>query len=139
MSTFTSTEELHRVMVELWMAIKGDPEMSNNILRSKLIVQFHYREPDGLITIDCSDGETFKVRSGDCNIKPVVQMFMSANVAHEFWTGKTSIPVALLTGKIVAKGPVNKALGLLPAIKPAFAIYPEIFRNRNSKTAQVSG
>ncbi len=138
-TTFTCTEELHRVMTELWTAIKNDPGMSADLLKSQLIVQFHYREPDGLITIDCSDGESLKIRSGDCNVKPIVEMFMSANVAHDFWTGKTSIPVSILTGKIVAKGPVNKALGLLPAIKPAFAIYPDIFRNRNSQTAQVSG
>jgi putative sterol carrier protein len=137
MSAFISTEELHRVMVELWQAIKADPDMSTKLLNSRLIAQFHYREPDGLITIDCSDGETVKIASGDSNIKPVVEMFMSSNVAHDFWTGKTSIPVSILTGKIVAKGPVSKALALVPAIKPAFAIYPDIYRNRDAQKTAV--
>ena len=137
MSAFSSTEEIHTVMVALWHAISADPGMSTKLKNSKLIVQFHYREPDGLITIDCSDGENVKVFSGDNQLKPVVEMFMSSNVAHDFWTGKTSIPVSILTGKIVAKGPVNKALALVPAIKPAFLIYPDIYKNRESQRAAV--
>jgi hypothetical protein len=135
MAAFTSADDLHNVMVELWTAIKADPGMSRKLLDSKLLVQFHYRDPNGLITIDCSDGDNFKILSDDTGVKPVIEMFMSADVAHEFWNGKISVPLAILTGKMVAKGPVNKALALLPVLKPAFDIYPDIYRNRNSRTA----
>jgi hypothetical protein len=63
-------------------------------------------------------------------------MSMTADVAHEFWLGKISVPMAILTGKMVAKGPVNKALALLPSIKPAFKIYPDIYRS-TGKTVSV--
>ena len=138
MAAFTNSEQLHQIMVELWEAIKNDSDMSNKLTTSKLIAQFHYREPDGLISVDCSDGKNLKIYSGECNIKPVIEMFMSAEVAHDFWHGKVNMPVAILTGKIVAKGPVNKALALLPVIKPAFDIYPDIYRNHSTKTP-VSG
>jgi len=131
MSMFANTEELHRIMAELWAAIKNDPDMSRKIKESKLIVQFHYRDPNGLITVDCSDGSSFNVYTGDSDLKPIVEMFMKADVAHEFWLGKVSVPLAILTGKMVAKGPVNKALALLPVLKPAFEIYPDIYKKRN--------
>ena len=47
-----------------------------------------------------------------------------------FGLGKLSVPMAILTGKMIAKGPVNQALALLPAIKPAFAIYPQVYDNK---------
>jgi hypothetical protein len=138
MSAYTSTDELHKIMVDLWTAIKDDPSMSGKLLASKLIVQFHYREPDGRMTIDCSDGKSFVITAGDTKVKPVVEMFMKADVAHDFWLGKVNVPVAIITGKIVAKGPVNKALALLPVIKPAYDIYPDIYKKYNNKTAVPS-
>jgi hypothetical protein len=138
MASFASTEQLHQIMVELWEAIKNDKDMFTKITTSKLIAQFHYRDPAGIISVDCSDGKTFKVFSGECNVKPVVEMFMTADVAHEFWNGKVNVPIAILTGKMVAKGPVNKALALLPVLKPAFEIYPDIYRRHTNKTP-VSG
>jgi putative sterol carrier protein len=135
MAAFSGSDDLHSIMQELWEAIRQDNGMSTKLLSSKLVVQFHYREPDGLITIDVSDGENFKIFTGDNDLKPEVEMFMRSDIAHEFWTGKTSMPVAILTGKIVAKGPVSKALALLPVIKPAFEIYPNIYRARREKVS----
>ncbi|HEY9714204.1 MAG TPA: SCP2 sterol-binding domain-containing protein [Chroococcales cyanobacterium] len=129
MSIFADTEQLYQVMQELWTQIKADKSMSDSLLKSKLVVRFHYREPDGHLTIDGSDGKEIKVTIGACDLKPDVEMFMKSDVAHNFWCGKENPAAALLTGKIVSKGPVNKALALLPAIKPAFQIYPTIVEN----------
>ncbi len=133
MPVYASSEELNQIMAELWSAIGKTHEMGPQLLQSKMIVQFHYREPDGRITVDCSDSTEMKVYTGDCSIKPIVEMFMKSNVAHEFWLGKISVPVAILTGKIVSKGPVNRALALLPVIKPAFELYPEIYQKHSKK------
>jgi len=127
MSVFSSTEQLQEIMQELWTRIAADPDMSTKLIQSRLISQFRYREPQGLITIDSSDGAEMKIIVGDTDVKPHVEMAMKSDVAHDFWLGKVSIPVAILSGKIVSKGPVNRALALLPVIKPAFAFYPHIF------------
>lgn len=134
MPVYATTEELNAVMHELWTAIAQDPDMGPKLLQSKMIAQFHYREPDGRITVDCSNGSEMKIYTGDCAIKPIVEMFMKSDVAHEFWLGKIGVPVAILTGKIVSKGPVNQALALLPVIKPAFDIYPAIYSKHCSKS-----
>ena len=128
MPFFNDSDELGTVMKELWVTIADDSKISSPLLDSKLIVRFHYKEPDGQITIDCSDGENMVIEWGDCVKQPVVEMFMQADVAHKFWMGQVNVPMYLLNGKMEAKGPVNKALALLPAIKPAFKKYPSVVR-----------
>lgn len=99
-------------------------------MRSHLIVRFHYRKPEGEITVDGSDGEELKVYLGICDKKPTIQMYMDSDVAHKFWMGKVNLPAALLSGQIVSKGSVNKALALVPAVKPAHTVYPDIAAKR---------
>lgn len=125
-------------MTAIWERIKADPSMSEQVIRSKLVVQFRYRDPEGLITIDCGDGQEMKIIAGPWEGKPVIEMSMKADVAHEFWMGKVSVPLAILTGKIVSRGPTPKALALLPVIRPAFTLYPEVLRD-SGKEVLVSG
>lgn len=129
MPYFSDTEEVRIVMEALWGEIKTTPDIAEPLLKSKLIVQFHYREPEGRLTVDCSDGENMIVTWGECEKKPVVEMFMKADVAHLFWQGEVNVPVYLISGRIVAKGPVNKALALLPVVKPAFQLYPGVIQD----------
>jgi hypothetical protein len=135
MAYFANTEELNKVMDLLWTKIKNHPEMSQKLIETKLIVQFKYRDPDGVMTIDCSDGQNMNIHIGPTNIKPIIEMSMKADIAHEFWMGKTNVPLAIMSGKIVSKGPTPKALALLPVIKPAYAIYPEVLQEVGKKTA----
>ncbi len=127
MAVFADSDELNQVMENLWHRITADPSMSSQLLKTRMIVRFHYREPAGRLTVDCSDGEEMKISTGENDRKPVVEMFMKSNMAHEFWLGNVNVPVAILAGKIVSKGPVNKVLALLPVVKPAYAFYANIY------------
>ena|SRR5579883_3095544 len=135
MGYFANSDELSKVMQILWNRIKAHPEMSKKLLASKLTIQFRYRDPEGLLTIDCSDGQEIRVISGFTSIKPTVEMSMKADIAHEFWQGKVNVPLALMSGKIVSKGPTPKALALLPVIKPAYAFYPQVLQEAGKKSA----
>lgn len=138
MSVFSSTDELQQVMQELWNEIRVSPEMAEKLIASRLIVQFRYREPEGLMTIDCSDGEEMKIIAGHTDVKPHIEMSMKADIAHDFWLGKVNVPMALMMGKIVSRGPTPKALALLPVIKPAYQIYPRVLDSRG-KSTQLAG
>ena len=135
MAYFTNSEELNRVMEMLWIRIKNDPGMSKKLLDSKLIVQFKYRDPEGQLTIDCSDGQDMKIITGSTTTKPVIEMSMKADVAHEFWLGKVNVPLAIMSGKIQSKGPTPKALALLPVIKPAYDLYPLALKEAGKQPA----
>lgn len=134
MAVFADSKEVYDVLGTLYDRIKTDPEMSPQLKKSRLVIQFRYRDPEAVFTIDCSDGEHFYVIEGPTDIKPTIEMQMRADVAHDFWMGRISAPVAILTGKIVSKGPTPKALALLPIIRPAFTIYPRILEERGKKS-----
>jgi hypothetical protein len=135
MPAFKTTEELHYVMQSLWQRIKADEVISRQLLMSKLIVQFKYSDPVGQLTIDGRDGHELKVFVGECVLKADVEMSMRSEVANEFWLGRLNVPMALITGRISSKGPVHKALALLPAVKPAFSLYPSVIEECKGNAA----
>lgn len=132
---YQSTQHLYRVMERLWTRIKEHPEMSTTLLQSRLIVQFNYRDPEGCLTVDGSNGEELKIYFGQHSLKADVEMSMKSSTAHEFWQGSLNVPMALINGSIVSRGPVHKALALLPAVKPAFQMYPSIVNESDGTAA----
>ena len=138
MSVFASTDELQMVMADLWREIKATPDICDELVAAGLSVQFRYREPEGLITITCADGLDMRIQVGATGVKPHIEIFMKADVAHDFWLGKVNVPVALMLGKIVLRGSLSKALSLLSALKSACQLYPEILRVRYKKV-QMAG
>ena len=129
MPVFADTEALYKVMDELWKRIIVDKDISQRLLTSKLVVRFVYRDPEGLVTIDGSDGQTIKVTLAQCDTRPIVEMRMKSDFAHSFWMGRENVPMALMQGKIVSAGPVQRALALLPAVRPAFSIYNKVIED----------
>jgi len=67
---------------------------------------------------------------GPCDRKPIVDMSMKAETAHQFWLGKVNLVAALTRGTIVAKGPIPSIMKLLPVITPAYKMYPEILKQK---------
>lgn len=126
MSAFNSKEQLYSVMEELWVRIRADECMSKKLLDSRLVVRFVFRDPDGWLTIDGSDGNEMRIIVGNTELIPTIEMEMKSDFAHTFWLGRENAAMAILQGKIVSRGPVNKALALLPTIRPAFQIYPRV-------------
>jgi hypothetical protein len=118
-------------MEELWRRIKEHQGMSSQLLATKLVVRFHYKDPDGMVTVDGSDGNEIRVHTGACDIQPVIELSMKSDTAHNFWLGKENPVMALISGRIASKGPVNRALALLPVVKPAFDIYPGVVDDLN--------
>jgi hypothetical protein len=82
-----------------------------------------------LITL-VSTGEDMEEYEGEDSHKPDVRFEMKADVAHRFWLGKVNLPVALARQQIVARGPVQKALKLLPVIQPLYAKYQAYLTER---------
>jgi len=133
MPVFASSEELIEVMENLWKRIKADPSISQKLLQSKLCVRFHYRHPTGQLTVDGTDGLELKISTQESKIKPTIEMFMQSDLAHDFWIGKLNLAVAVMSGKIISRGPINQVLALLPVIKPAHSMYIEVFQSVKNK------
>lgn len=124
MGVFESTEKFEEVLGGFFRLVADTPEVADKLLKSKLIIRFNYTDPDLVMVIDCS-GEKIDVRPHDTETKEIVDMKMSADIAHKFWFGKVNLTMALTRRQMVAKGPVPKILKLLPAIKPTYTMYPK--------------
>lgn len=128
MSVFKDTQHLYRVLGSLFERAVNDPDISQALLKSGMIVQFTFFEPEGSILIDLRQSP-ISISYGPSELKPDVQFSQSGDNAHQFWLGKLSLTSAVATRKVIAKGSVPKAVGLLPAIKPAFSLYPQVLRD----------
>ena len=75
-----------------------------------------------------STGEDMELFEGENARRVDIQFEMKADIAHRFWLGKINLPVALARQQIIARGPVQKALKLLPIIGPLYARYQAYLR-----------
>ena len=124
MGLFESSEKFEEVLGGFFRQLADVPPIADKLLASKLVIRFAYSDPRVVLVVDCS-GDQIEIRPGDTETKAEVEMSMSADIAHKFWFGKVNLMAALTRRQMVAKGPIPKIMKLLPAIKPAYAIYPK--------------
>jgi 2-oxoisovalerate dehydrogenase E1 component len=128
MTPFKDKDELIKILSALWDEIFNTPEITRKVSEEKLIVKFRFTDFESDFFIDIT-GETPRYywdppdRSGFD-----VEMILSSQTSHQFWMQTLSVPMAIATRKIIAKGSVPKALKLIPSLKPAFALYPSILK-----------
>lgn len=116
--------------------------IGRRIRNINMIFEFHITNPDVIITIDSKNprsGENYTVINGRSATKPDLIVHTTGDVAHQFWGGRISVPLALMTGKIRTNGSKRKALSLLPKITPAFSLYPRYLEliNENQLLRQL--
>ncbi|HKX11569.1 MAG TPA: SCP2 sterol-binding domain-containing protein [bacterium] len=129
MAYFQSSAELKEVLGGFFDRLFSDPVIGPKLKGAKLKIQFNYTDPDLSISADTSE-EPVRLLFNDASFKPDVQMSMKADVAHRFWHGKVNLVMALARREMSAKGPIPKILKLLPAIKPAYALYPQYLEEK---------
>jgi hypothetical protein len=113
----------------------SDPEIGPQLRASKLVIRFVFRDPAGVVTIDCrgvaGEGRHFGVTFGESPQSPDITLTTSADLGHEFWLGKTNIVNALFSGKAQASGDVSLAMKFLPALPRIAAIYKQVLTALN--------
>jgi len=126
MGIVANREELEQILSGLFDRVMGDPAIMENLAATEMVLRLRYTDPEGVVTVDLkSDPPSYRFNDeGQAD----VEMIQSADVSHEFWLGRLSAVRGIATGKISARGNIAKALKLLPAIKPAFAMYESVIR-----------
>jgi putative sterol carrier protein len=129
MPYFENIDDLYWCLGELFDRLSDDPGIKERALASKLTVNFTYHNPEGKVWIDCT-GDEILLTTGESDLTPDAILTMDSDIAHKFWLGKLNLIKALTSGEIESEGSVPKLLKLLPVIKPAFKIYPEILKEK---------
>lgn len=129
MPYFSDIQPFYDCIGELFDRLSEDPAIKEKALASKLIVCFVYNDPEGEVWIDCT-GDAIALLTGKQDLAADATLKMSTDTAHRFWLGKLNLIKALTSGDIESEGSVPRMLKLLPVIKPAFKIYPEILTEK---------
>ncbi len=130
MPIFRSSDHLREILGGFFSELIKDPGIGTKLKESKLVIKFNYKNPVLSITADCSLPE-IKLTYNDSETKPIVEMFMDADVAHKFWLGEANLPLAIARRQMIAKGPIPKILKLLPVIRPAYKLYAEYIKTHS--------
>ena len=133
MSTFKDADQLYELLGELFDIMTKDKSIADKFAKSGLVIRFVYTDPDSEIWLDASkkDPDNLVVITGPAEgLTAEVEMSMKADIAHQFWLGNVNLMVALTRKQIVAKGPIPKIMKLLPVIKPAFAVYKQLLKDK---------
>ncbi len=120
MASFTGADEVYTYIGGIFDMAMADEELGPRFAASGVILRLSYTNPDSVIVVDMPNRTVYR---GDdsADLKPTVQMFMAADVGHEFWLGNVNISTALAKGDMRAKGPIPKILKLVPLTR---ALYP---------------
>jgi 2-oxoisovalerate dehydrogenase E1 component len=128
MGIYKDQQEFEAILSKLWDRILDTPAIVQSVSGVKLIARFRYTDFPSALYIDIS-GETPRYYfNPEKELSPDVDMILSSDTSHLFWMEDLNVPMAIATRKIIPKGSVQKALKLIPALKPAFAMYPEVLK-----------
>ena len=128
MSAFKTKDELVDVLSALWDEIFNTPAITEKISAEKLIVKFRFTDFGTDLYIDNKGDVPRYYWDPPDDVGFDVEMIQTSDTSHQFWLQKLNVPMAIATRKVIAKGSVPKALKLIPALKPAFALYPQILK-----------
>lgn len=127
MSYFKDTDHMYTFLEDLWNHIVFESGLGETMSAYGVSYKYILKDPDGFLYVD---PETV-VTGEDADRKAVITMELTGETVIKFWTKQISLPVALATRKIKAKGPIPKVLKMLPALKPVYEVFPEYCRKHN--------
>lgn len=121
MGVFKDTNHMYEFLEDLWKYIVFESGLGDKMRQYGVSYKYTITDPDGFLYVDPDNVITGKEADRDA----VIRMELSGDTIHQFWLKKLSLPVALATRKIKAKGPIPKVLKMLPALKPVYEKFPE--------------
>jgi putative sterol carrier protein len=128
MPVFKDADSMLEILGGLFSLALKDETAAPKFREARVVIRFNITDPEATLWVDSVNMQVLK---GPQNIKANVEMDLSGDACHQFWLKELKLPVALATGKIKARGPMPTILKLLPLLKPAYEMYPEIARKNN--------
>ena len=119
MAIFETSEQLYSYISELFEELAALPEVQEALESLKLCVRFNHTMPDCVMTLTISDGTYTISHKASDDTTPDVELTMTGDVAHKFWTGELNVMGAITTREIGISGSLGKIMRLSPIIKAA--------------------
>ena len=147
MSVYKSAEEFTKIYEEFMRRVMSHPRMGPKLASSKLVITFVYTDPNVSFTVNFKP-DAPKAKEGDHGAfvfgpespwKVDVTFTQTADLGNKFWQGKVNVIAALAKRQVRANGSITSALKLLPAIRPAFKVYPEVLKDLGFNHLVIGG
>ena len=119
MAIFETSEQLYSYISDLFEELAALPEVQEALESLTLSVRFNYTIPDCVMTLTISDGEYRMSHNASDDTTPDVELTMTGDVAHKFWTGELNVMGAITTREIGISGSLGNIMRLSPLIKAA--------------------
>lgn len=126
---------------EVWTYIGGalraaaeHPESGPMLAAGGVVVSLEFSEPDCAITVRMT--EPVAIERGAAPDADV-RLKWPADAADRFWRGEYNISVGIARGRVIAEGPVERALACVPALRPVFPLYWEMVAEKDRATARA--
>jgi hypothetical protein len=130
MPYFQDEDEVYRYIGGIFTEVLGDPELGPEFKDTEVVMGLHFTGPASHLVIDAIEGKVYTGAECDSGPKPNIEMFMTADIAHEYWLGKVNVSQALAKGQMRAKGPVPTILKLVPITSKVFPRYQRLIDER---------
>lgn len=134
MGVFRDADHAWACLGALFERLSRDAEVGPRLREAGVVLRFNHTDPSLSITVDAVspqvDGAHVAVLRGDGGLAAQVEIDMSADVAHRFWLGRVNPMMAMMKREIAARGPIGVVMKLLPVVRPAYAIYPQLLVER---------
>lgn len=130
MPLFKDEEELYAVLGGFFDKVAETEESKEMIASTDVgddydaFVQYVFHKPEGKITWVEEDGR-LKIVCGDIDIQPELIFEQTGDVGNKFWLGKLDLQQALARQQITARGPLAKALKVVPMLEEIYPAYRE--------------
>jgi putative sterol carrier protein len=90
------------------------------------VVQFAFRHPDAIVTLDVRANKQARVDLGDTKLRADVVLAMDADTGRAILHGELNPTLALARGDVRTKGPVGKVLRVVPATVGAHEVEADL-------------
>ena len=131
MSVYASEEQLYNCFESLFKRIEEEDEKAAaSLLKSKLSIRFRCSDPTAVILIDARK-KPVKISYRTSNVKPILDIELSADTLHEILLGDIGLSKAMGSGRMKPKGPIWKSVALEPLLHDAQKIYPQVLKECN--------
>lgn len=138
MATFSSQKEAEEILGDFMNHIATDPDLRPKFVAAATSFRANYADPDVVVSmVTTQDPPVIKIGDQARAESVDVDMFMTSDDGHKFWLGELNIPMAMARKKIKIEGSVQTLLKLLPAMQPAFGMYPAYLDQRGFTPADA--
>ena len=126
MPLYADSNQLYETMKALFTRIR-DQGGAQSVGKSRLVLRFHTRQPEAVITIDGRQ-QPVQVSYGPSKLRADLEVELPADALHQILLGELRLSKALGSGQMKVRGPIFKTFALEEVFHLGQALYPQILR-----------